>query len=67
MAGKMVQKVVTGKEVGGWSEAGTRHMPNTAEARDRLQDCTVHCSNIFKRYPFANTDSEEQDSCLSQE
>ena len=42
-AEKMALKVVTGKKVGGWSEADRRGFPvlfcpNTVEARDRSAD-----------------------------
>lgn len=42
----MILKVVSGKELGGWSEAGKKvslvpFRPNAAEARDQ-QDCRAH-------------------------
>lgn len=47
MEAEVVLKVVTGKEVGGWTEAGRRGIPglshpNTVEARDRFRDSLGH-------------------------
>ena len=64
MAKKVVPEIVTGKQVGGWPEAGRRgspglFCPNTIEVTDRSARLWVHCLCIFNKEtskPFANMD-----------